>query len=419
MDTNTTTDNSGGKKLFYGFIVVAACFVVMVMVYGLNYSFGVFFKPVAADFGWSKATTSGAYSMMAFLSGIMGIFAGRITDKYGGRMIGIICALAMGGGFLLLSRLASLWEFYLYYSVIIGIGVGSSWPGLMVVPAKWFKARRGLMTGIVASGVGVGTLITPPIASWLIENYSWNVSYASLGIAALVVIGIVAWFIKKDPAKVGQRIYGDDSIPVEGGVTLLPGLSVPQALRTARFYIACAIYLCFGYCLISILIHIAPHAGEMGISPTIAATIVSVIGGASILSRVLVAGASDRFGVKATLIFSLALLPIALVLLQFVSTLPVLYIFAALFGFSYGGIMSLMSLVTARLFGLRAVGVLMGVVTLLYTIGGAIGPSATGYIYDITGSYSTAFWIATAVAVLACVLAIVIKLPAGEKGMEH
>ncbi len=411
----TNNADTGKKKLFYGFIVVAACFVVMIMVYGLNYSFGIFFKPVAADFGWNKATTSGAYSLMAFLSGIIGIFAGRITDKYGGRMIGIICAITVGGGFLLLSQLASLWEFYLYYSVVIGIGVGSSWPGLMVVPAKWFKARRGLMTGIVASGVGMGTLITPPIASSLIENHSWNFSYAVLGIAALVVVGIAAQFIKADPSKVGQRLYGDTSVQISGKMKpMLSGLTLKQSMRTVRFYVACAIYLCFGYCLISVLIHISPHAIEMGISPTAAASIVSVIGGASIISRILVAWASDRFGVKATLIFSLILLPIALVLLQFVTTLPLLYLFAAVFGFSYGGIMALMSLVTARLFGLRSVGVLMGMVTFLYTIGGAIGPLVTGYIYDISGSYSTAFWLTASIGLIACILAISIKVPASE-----
>ena len=419
MNNNPDAGAEAGKKeLFYGFIVVAACFVVMIMVYGLNYSFGVFFKPVAADFGWNKAMTSGAYSLMAFLSGIMGIFAGRITDKYGGRMIGIICAVAMGGGFLLLSRLASLWEFYLYYSVLIGIGVGSSWPGLMVVPAKWFKARRGLMTGIVASGVGMGTLITPPIASSLIESHSWSFSYAVLGIAALVVIGIVAQFIKADPSKVGERLYGDTTVAAKGKAhVVLTGLSLGQGLRTVRFYIACAIYLCFGYCLISILIHIAPHAIEMGISPTAAAGIVSVIGGASIVSRILVAWASDKFGVKASLIFSLVLLPIALVLLQFVTSLPLLYLFAAIFGFSYGGIMALMSLVTARLFGIRSVGVLMGMVTFLYTIGGAIGPLVTGHIYDVSGTYSPAFWLTAGIAVLACVLAISIKMPSAEYKM--
>jgi MFS family permease len=152
----------------------------------------------------------------------------------------------------------------------------------------------------------------------------------------------------------------------------------------------------------------------MGISPTAAASIVSVIGGASIISRILVAWASDRFGVKATLIFSLILLPIALVLLQFVTTLPLLYLFAAVFGFSYGGIMALMSLVTARLFGLRSVGVLMGMVTFLYTIGGAIGPLVTGYIYDISGSYSTAFWLTASIGLIACILAISIKVPASE-----
>lgn len=420
MNNTSDTGNSGRKKLFYGFIVVAACFVVMIMVYGLNYSFGVFFKPLAADFGWSKATTSFAYSLMALFSGIVGIFAGRITDKYGGRAIAIISAIAMGGGFLLLSRLASLWEFYLYYTVLIGMGMGSAWPGLMVVPARWFKARRGLMTGIVASGVGIGTLIFPPIASGLIENNSWSYSYAVLGVVAVVSMGIVAWFIKRDPGKVGQRPFGDESVPLEEkGVPLFTGLTLKEGLRTARFYIACGIYMCFGYCLISILIHIAPHAQEMGISPTIAASIVSVIGGASVVSRVLVAGASDKFGVKATLVFSLTLLPVALVLLQVVNNLTVLYIFAALFGISYGGIMSLQSLVTARLFGLRAVGVLMGVITLLYTIGCAVGPTVTGYIFDVTGSYSLAFWIATGIALLACILAIIIKMPAGEKGIRQ
>ena len=144
------------KGIFYGYAVMAACSITVLMVFGTNYCFGVFFKPMSAYFDWSKAVTSGAFSLNALVSGFLGLFAGHVSDRYGGRIIAVICAFSLGGGFILLSGTSFLWQFYLYYMLVIGIGMGFCWPGLMVMPARWFKARRGLMTGLVAAGGGIG-----------------------------------------------------------------------------------------------------------------------------------------------------------------------------------------------------------------------------------------------------------------------
>ena len=114
---------------FYGYVIVFSCFVIMVLTFGINYSFGIFFKPLLNEFGWTRAATSAAYSLSLVVSGLLGIFAGRLGDSFGPRIIGILTGALLCAGLLLLSRIQNLWQFYLFYSVIVAAGIGGCWPG--------------------------------------------------------------------------------------------------------------------------------------------------------------------------------------------------------------------------------------------------------------------------------------------------
>lgn len=191
-------------KFFYGYIIVGAGFVISLLTVGTYTSFGVFFKPLSSEFGWTRAMTSGAYSLNMILWGSLSIITGRLNDRFGPRIVITACGFIFGAGYLLMSRISALWQFYLFYGVIIAIGLSGCFTPIASTITRWFTKRRGLATGIVISGIGVGTIIIPPLASQLISIYGWRTSYTILGITTLVLLIISAQFLRRDPGQTGQ-----------------------------------------------------------------------------------------------------------------------------------------------------------------------------------------------------------------------
>ncbi len=160
-------------RFFYGYIVVVAALFIMVAIYGVFYAFGIFFKPVLAELGWTRAMTSGAFSLAWIVQGLLAIGMGGLNDRLGPRLVMTLCGFILGLGFLLMSQISAVWQLYLFYGVIIGIGMAGSWVPLVSTVARWFVKRRNIMTGIVVTGMGIGTLIGAPAANWLISVYDW------------------------------------------------------------------------------------------------------------------------------------------------------------------------------------------------------------------------------------------------------
>lgn len=162
--------SNGGHKFFYGYIIVMLATIIMVASWGTFYSFGVFFKPVLLEFGWTRAITSGAYSLAFLLSGFFSIFVGRLSDRFGPRIVVLACGLLLCSGYLLMSQASSTWQLYLAYG-IVGVGLSGAYVPSISAVSRWFVKRRGLMTGIVMAGIGIGTMIMPPLANLLITSY--------------------------------------------------------------------------------------------------------------------------------------------------------------------------------------------------------------------------------------------------------
>src|SRR4030042_483555 len=190
-------------RFFYGYIMVILCFLIMMISFGLMDSFGVFVKPLLEEFGWARATTSAAYSLSFLIFGFVGILMGALTDRFGPRVILTSCGLCLGLGYLLMSQVNSLWQLYLFEGIIIGIGMSALYAPILSLIARWFIQRRGLMTGIVLAGLGIGQLVAPPVISRLIFTYDWRLSYIFVGGAALLVMVIATQFLKRDPSVIG------------------------------------------------------------------------------------------------------------------------------------------------------------------------------------------------------------------------
>jgi len=396
------------RRFFYGYVIVTAAFIILAMTEGALYTYGVFLKPLAAEFGWSRAAISGAYSLSMVLFGPCCIVTGRLNDKYGPRIVVTACGLIMGLGYLLMSQVHAIWQLYLFHVLAASVGVSIFVP-LTSTVARWFVKRRGLMTGFVVAGVGVGTVVMPPIANWLISNFGWRISYAFMGIMALVVITSASQFLRRDPISVGLLPYGDSDVTEAGLNSTRQGLSLWRAIHTGQFWILLVMLLLFNIYLHGVMVHIVPHAIELGISAAIGATVLSTIGGVGIVGRIVMGGVSDRIGSRLAITFCFLIPVLALFWLLAAKQVWMLYLFAVIFGFAYGGFVALQSPIVAELFSLGSHGVILGSIIVGGGIGAAIGPVVLGRIFDLTGSYNQGFLLCASIAVPGFILSLFLR----------
>ena len=394
---------------FYGYIVILASFSIMFVMWGVHFAFGVFFKPILSDFGWTRAMTSGAYSLCTITNGLLAMVMGGLTDKLGPRLVMTFCGVFLGLGYFLMSRLDALWQLYLFYGIIIGIGMSGGFVPLVSTVVRWFVDRRGVMTGIVAAATGAGALIGPPVANFLISKLSWRISFLVLGNIAFLVIVLFAQLLRRDPAQVGQRPYGENREDKNGTGLNDEGLSLREALFTGRFWIFFITGFSYGYCVFSIMVHIVPHTIELGFLSAQAANLMATLGAAIIIGKVLLGRMGDIWGSRQLMVFSFILMAIALFCLMFVKNLWMLHLIIGGFGFGYGGCAVSHSPIVALLFGLRAHGLIFGVFGVSVAIGGAVGPFLTGYVFDVTESYQFAFLAGTFLSLVGFILSAILK----------
>ncbi|MFC1995793.1 MFS transporter [Chloroflexota bacterium] len=397
------------RRFFYGYIIVLAGFIVMCLTWGIFHSFAVFFEPVLNEFGWTRAMTSAAYSLSYILFGLLGIPMGRLNDRFGPRIIMVGSGLLLGFGYLLMSQVNFIWQLYLFFGVMIGIGMGATWVPVISTVARWFVRRRGMMTGIVISGMGLGTLIIPPVVTWLISSYGWRTSFILVGIAALLLITLAGYFLRRDPVQMGQSPYGENEIKEENIYLETRGFSLREAVYTRQFWLLCGMFLITGYFIHTILVHIVIHATGLGISATNAANILATMGGVSILGMIIMGSVGDKLGNRLSAITCFIIIAIILFWLIPVREAWMLYLLVAIFGFGTGGLDTLLSPIVAELFGLTSHGVIMGIIIFSLTIGGAIGPVLAGHIFDITNSYQLAFLITATTATMGAIMILLLR----------
>ncbi|MBI4284716.1 MAG: MFS transporter [Chloroflexi bacterium] len=391
-------------KFFYGYVIVIAAFLVIAVQMGSLNSFGVFLEPVLDEFGWTRAMTSGAFSLAYILMIFFQLVAGRLNDRLGPRRLLTFSGIVSGAGYALMSQVNTGWQLYLFYGVIVSLGFSASFIPLISTVTRWFVRRRSTMTGIVLTSIGVGTMLMPVLAGWLITSYDWRTSFVGIGALALAVTVMAGQFLKRDPQSMGLSPYGADAVTHNAPHQVDKGFTVAEAIRTRRLWILAATFFCLGFPVYAILVHIVIYATGLGIPDIRAVSIVSIIGGLNIAGRLFMGNTADRIGNRQTMMASMGVMLASLIWLQFANQLWMLYLFAVVFGFTYS-VTLLESPMVAELFGIKAHGTLLGVVDGGLTLGGVVGPVLAGYIYDVTGSYQIGFMACAVVAALGLVLA--------------
>ncbi len=397
------------NRFFYGYAIVALAFIVMVMAYGSRTAFGVFFKPLLTEFDWTRALTSGALSASLVVQGLLSPVMGNLTDRLGSRRVLMVCGFFLGVGYLLISRLSAGWQLYLFYALIIGIGMSGVFAPMLSMVARWFVQRRSVMTGIVFAGAGAGNLIVAPVANWLLSSYGWRTSFVIMGGIVLVILLLAAQFLRRDPSKMGQSSYGEDKVRENKSERDTGGLSLGEAVVTRQYWLTFAVIFSLGLCTWIILAHVVPYATDLGISTATAANILATMGGATVVGGVVLGHAADRIGIRKVYILGFILMVVSMFCLISITQEWIIFLLIIIFGFGSAGATTLMSPIVAELFGLRAHGSILGVMMFAFTFGGAIGPFVAGYLFDVTGSYQFSFLFSAIFAVIGLISSLTLK----------
>ncbi|MFH1030987.1 MAG: MFS transporter [Chloroflexota bacterium] len=395
-------------RIYYGYIIVIVSFFISLLAWGTYSTFGVFFEPIRSEFGWSRAMISGPSSLTFFLIGTFSILTGRLTDRFGPRRLVIIYGIIIGIGYALISRISSLWQLYVFYGLAVGFGTSCADASLLPTTARWFVKNRGIMSGVVKAGTGAGMFILPTLSTWLILNHGWRYAYLILAGAIAVGIAICASFLRRDPSEKGLEPYGiSEKDKRHRNVDF--GYTLRQALHSKVLWITCAVYFMIWYATQSVIVHIVPHSLDLKMSPIKAAGILSLIGAASLIGRLVIGGTLDRIGSRRALILALCLLVSSLAWLLIAEQTWMLYLFVPVYGFAHGGFFTLMSPLIGELFGIRSHGSIFGILLFVGQSGGAIGPLISGHIFDVTGSYQVAFTILFIASVVGLILSFTLK----------
>ena len=377
---------SAPSRFFYGWFVVAAAFAVTLVGFGSAYTFSAFVESLQKDFGASRGSVSLVFSLAGCLYFGLGIVSGPLADRWGSRRLAVAGMLLVAIGLALAGRARTLMEIYVAYGLGVGLGVGCSYVPVLGAVQRWFRRRRGFASGLAVSGIGVGTLAMPPLASFLIDALGWRDAYLALGgLAAVAGVGM-ALLIEDDPRARGVGPDGDPLQPnADAGKP--SGFAVRDAVRSRRFtglYAACLISS-FG--LFVPFVHLVPYALDHGIPQASAVLLLGAIGVGSTVGRFFLGGLADRMGRQLALVFMFAGMALALLVWAAATGFWALAIFALAYGLFYGGFVALLPALVMDFFGARNIGALIGILYTSVAVGTLIGPSAAGFAFDFSRSY--------------------------------
>jgi MFS family permease len=395
---------SSSPGIFYGWFVVAGAAAVTFVGFGSAYTFSAFVESLQRDFAASRGSVSLVFSLAGFLYFGLGIISGPLADRWGSRRLAVIGMILTGIGLALAGAARSLTEVYAAYGLGVGLGVGCSYVPALGAVQRWFARRGGFASGLAVSGIGLGTLVMPPLASWLIATLGWREAYVVLGVLTPVVGAGMALMIENDPR---DRGLGPDGDPVQANARSAPptGMSVRDAVRSRPFlclYVAC---LMSSFGAFVPFVHLVPYSLDHGIAQSSAVLLLGMIGVGSTAGRFGLGGLADRMGRRSSLLLMFVGMGLLLAVWPFSTQVWTLAAFAFVYGIFYGGWVAVLPAVVMDYFGGRNVSGIIGVLYTSVAFGTLIGPSAAGFAFDVSHSYAVPILASSAANIVAAVIA--------------
>jgi len=392
------------KGLFqFGWIIVGVSFITLALAYGVWYSFSVFFVALLKEFGWSRSIAAGAFSLCIIIHSLVGPFVGGVVDRLGPRKVILLGSSFLGIGLALCSFTQTWWQFYIFFGVITAIGIGATgWVPNVTLIQQWFKSKKGLVIGIISSGIGIGIVVCIPAVQYLIIQLGWRMTYRMMAIfIPLFVISMaIAFFKKAAPVRPSHH----DELEISHAVTKDPlviheewssqSWTVRSAMTTKQFWLLGVSFLLGNLMTQSIFAHQVAFFVDRGLGALFASYIVGMIGIVSLGGKILWGGLSDKIGREITYTMGIACLIFGMIILILDSILRssgLAYFFALFFGMGYAATAALPPLITADFFEGQGYGGIFGTIMLINGLGGAFGAWFGGLVHDLTGSYLLLF----------------------------
>lgn len=402
---------------YYGWrVVLAACLGVMAGFGSLFvYTFTVFVKPLGVEFGWSRESISSGFAIAAITVGVFSPLLGHWIDRLGPRRIILPCMTVFGCGIASLALLRSgLWQFYVTCFVLGVVGNGAAHLAYSRSISTWFHQRLGMALAFVMVGAGLGAMILPVVAQAIISRAGWRAAYLSLGCISLLLGLPLSWRYVRERGPIHHPSVRSKSVPVPHA-----GMTTRQGLRCYAFWIIVAVLCVSSISMNGAITQMSALLTDRGITPGSAAMCASILGGSSILGRIVVGWLLDRF-FGGRVAFAITLSTAAgIFLLARANHFAAGCLAAAMIGVGAGGEAAITPYLLTRYFGIRAFSTLYGVTWTFYAAAAAIGPVILGRAFDSTGSYVSLLIILATVLALAAAMNLLLPDYADLSAMQH
>jgi MFS transporter, OFA family, oxalate/formate antiporter len=389
-----------------GWIMTGAALGINLLL-GLLYAWSVIKKALVAEWGWNDVTASLPFTFSAAIFAFFMIFAGRAQDKFGPRIIALLGGIMFGTGLIASGFAKNPAMMVLTFGVIGGIGIGLGYSATTPCAIKWFApSKKGVISGIVVSGVGLAPVFIAPLTNHFINLYGIQQTFIILGAMALVAIVLFSLILRNPP----QDFVPSGMPKITGSASVATGINVgwKDMLKTRQFYFLWLIYLLSATAGLMLIAHIASIAGSQAAWKA-GFILVVVLSAFNALGRVVIGYLSDKMGRKNTMVIVFLLQAINMFAFGYYTTIPLLVAGAAIAGLLYGSLFSLMPSITADFFGVKNLGVNYGLVFSGWGIAAIIGPIAGGMAIVNTGSYTTSYVIAGILLLAGTVLVKLMK----------
>ena len=367
------------KGINYGWVMVLVVFVLSGLAFGSMASISVFLKPVSLEFGWSRGQTSFAYTVASLSSAVFGVLWGQVADKYGTKWFGFVGAICMSLVLFALSSLDSIAQFYTFYFLFGAMGSALLFSPLYANVGFWFKENPGLALGLAASGGAIGQAFIPHLSGILIESSGWKLAYVNLAIIYIFISFPIAFLIKESPWRINARNQEEEE-----------ERSFPLSEKEVVAWISIAVIFCC-ICMSIPIMHLVPLLTDKGFSLEFATSVLMILMICGAFGRILGGMLGDYIGALPGYILMSLGQTVFVVWFPHLISPTLIYIMAALFGFTYSGVMSSILVCTRVMvsakFGARA----MSLTSFFGWIGMGLGGFLGGYFFDIYGDYNWAF----------------------------
>lgn len=402
-------------------MIVASTFAVFAFSYGAHYSFSIYYVALLEEFGWSRGSTAGVFSLFLTVGAFGGLIGGALLDRFGPGRVMPAGGILLAAGLVATSRITQLWEFYVYFGAVVGFALSlTGWVSGITVVSRWFSGRQGIAIGIAAAGIGLATVVMAPFSQYLISTVGWRTAY--LVMAAVALFGIVpqaALLQVGRPEELGMKPDGGVGLHGVAHVSMRRvqvldarwakrAWSVGMAVRTGRFWLLTAALMLATTAQQMAFVHQAAYLVDGGYDRMLVAFAVGLIGFLSMFAKVGLGELGDRIGRERCYTLTAAFALLSVLFLVMTRTVPstwVVFLYAAAMTIGYAGTVTNFAPASADLFASKAFGSIYGAICTGQGMGGAVGAWVAGYIFDATGSYMAAFAVA-----VACILISIVFL---------